>query len=154
MHYAFELAWILPSVAVPVAILVAITLTAFAVGIRVPDVAGRVDPKALSRTPPFDQPGVKELAPGRYEVAMIAQVFAFTPGEIRVKAGSEVTFEMTSRDVIHGVKISNSPVNVMVVPGQISRVTAKFDKPGEYLILCHEYCGSGHHVMAGRLIVE
>jgi cytochrome c oxidase subunit 2 len=102
----------------------------------------------------IDNPGIRELAPGRYEVAMVAQVFQFTPGEIRVPVGAKVTFELTSPDVIHGFKIENTPINVMVVPGQISRVTTTFTKPGEYLFVCHEYCGGGHHVMFGKVIVE
>jgi cytochrome c oxidase subunit II len=152
--YLFELAWILPSVAIPIAILVAVVLTAFAVGIRVPGIAGRIDPQAIAQTAPFDEPGVRELAPDRYEVAMVASVFQFTPNEIRVPAGARVTFSLTSRDVIHGLKIEGTPVNVMVIPGQISEVSATFDEPGEYLFVCHEYCGAGHHVMYGKVIVE
>lgn len=152
--YLFEVAWILPSVAIPIAMLVAITLTAFAIGMRVPTAAGRVDPKVINQTPPFDQPGLRELAPGKYEAAVIGQTFLFTPNEIRIKRGSEVTFLVTSRDVIHGFKIENTPINVMVVPGQISRLTTTFDTPGEYLIICHEYCGVGHHIMSGKVIVE
>jgi cytochrome c oxidase subunit II len=154
LGYLFELAWILPSVAIPIAILVAVVLTAFAVGIRVPSIVGRIDPQALAQTPPFNEPGLKELAPGQYEVAIIAQIFQFTPNEIRVPSGSEVTFELTSRDLIHGFKIEHTSVNVMVVPGQISKVTATFNEPGEYLIVCHEYCGGGHHAMFGKVIVE
>jgi cytochrome c oxidase subunit 2 len=154
LGYLFEVAWILPSVAIPISILVAIVLTAFAVGIRVPTAEGRVDPRALAQTAPFDEPGVRELAPGRYEVTVVAQVFQFNPGEITVPAGSKVTFELTSRDVVHGFKIEDTPVNVMVVPGQISKVTTTFDEPGEYLIVCHEYCGGGHHAMFGKVIVE
>ena len=30
----------------------------------------------------------------------------------------------------------------------------RFDEPGEYLLICHEYCGLGHHMMYGRIIVE
>ena len=30
----------------------------------------------------------------------------------------------------------------------------RFDEPGEHLLVCHEYCGIGHHTMAGRFIVE
>lgn len=152
--YLFEIAWILPSIAIPIAFLVAIVLTAFAVGIAVPGAAGRVDPKTLNTTAPFDKPGVRELAPGQYEVAVVSQVFNFTPGEIEVPVGSKVTFEVTSRDVIHGFKVVGTPVNMMVVPGQISRLTARFDRPGEYLIVCHEYCGGGHHLMAGKIIVK
>jgi cytochrome c oxidase subunit 2 len=50
--------------------------------------------------------------------------------------------------------IVGTPVNMMVVPGQISKLTVRFDRPGEYLIVCHEYCGSGHHVMSGKVIVR
>lgn len=136
--YIFEVAWILPSVAIPVAVTTAVVLTAFAVGIRVPDVAGRIEPKAIAVTAPFDQPGLRELAPGKYEAAIVAQVFLFTPNEIEIPAGSEVTFVLTSRDVIHGFKIVGTAVNMMVVPGQISKLTVRFDQPGEYLIVCRE----------------
>jgi cytochrome c oxidase subunit 2 len=154
LSYLFEIAWILPSVAIPISFLVALVLTAFAVGIAVPGVGGRIDPKAVSTTAPFDNPGLRELAPGRYEAVMVAQVFQFTPKDLEVPVGAKVTFILTSKDVIHGFKIENTPANVMVIPGQISRVTATFNKPGEYLILCHEYCGGGHHVMAGKIIVK
>jgi cytochrome c oxidase subunit 2 len=41
----------------------------------------------------------------------------------------------------------------MVIPGQVATITVEFDEPGEYGILCNEYCGSGHHDMEGKLIV-
>jgi cytochrome c oxidase subunit 2 len=152
--YIFEFVWILPSVAIPVAVITAVIITAFAVGIRVPDIAGRIDPVAINNVAPFNEPGVRELAPGRYEATLIAQTFLFTPNEIEIPAGSDVTFILTSRDVIHGFKIVGTSVNMMAVPGQISKMTAHFPEPGEYLILCHEYCGSGHHVMYGKIIVK
>ncbi|GAB4442028.1 MAG: cytochrome c oxidase subunit II [Chloroflexi bacterium OHK40] len=154
MGYLFEVAWILPSVAIPISVIVAVLITAFAVGIRVPDIAGRIEPKAIAATEPFDEPGLRELAPGKYEAAMVAQVFMFTPNEIEVPVGSEVTFVLTSRDVIHGFKIVGTPVNMMVVPGQISKMRFTFTRPGEYLIVCHEYCGGGHHAMSGKVIVR
>jgi cytochrome c oxidase subunit II len=126
LSYLFEIAWILPSIAIPAAMLVAIALTAFAMGVRVPSAAGRVDPKTLTQTAPFDQPGLRELAPGRYEAVLIAQTFLFEPKEIRVPQGAEVTFVISSKDVIHGLKIENTPINVMVVPGQVSRLTTTF----------------------------
>jgi cytochrome c oxidase subunit 2 len=42
----------------------------------------------------------------------------------------------------------------MIVPGQITKVTATFRKPGEYLIVCHEFCGGGHQAMFGKVIVK
>ena len=69
-------------------------------------------------------------------------------------AGAEVTFLATSTDVIHGIHIEDSRVNMMLIPGQIARNTYVFDEPGRYLMVCHEFCGSGHHIMSGEVIVE
>ncbi|MCG8468343.1 MAG: cytochrome C oxidase subunit II, partial [Gemmatimonadetes bacterium] len=69
-------------------------------------------------------------------------------------AGSEVTFISTSTDVIHGIHIERTRLNMMLIPGQISRNTYRFDEPGEHLLVCHEYCGLGHHVMSGKVVVE
>jgi cytochrome c oxidase subunit 2 len=71
-----------------------------------------------------------------------------------VPVGAKVTFVATSRDVTHGLYIGNTVVNMMMIPGQVGRFTYTFDRPGTYPILCHEYCGSGHHTMAGQVIVE
>lgn len=152
--YLYELAWILPSIAIPVGMLVALVVTAFGVGIHLPGNEGRVEPARVASTPPFDQPGVVQVGPGRYEVRMVAGIWIFAPNEIRVPAGSTVTFVATSRDVVHGLFIRGANVNVMLLPGQIARVTARFERPGEYPFLCHEYCGVAHHTMWGKVVVE
>jgi cytochrome c oxidase subunit 2 len=152
--YLYELAWILPSIAIPVGMLAALLVTAFGAGIHVPSVAGRIDPTRVTETAPFDQPGVVQTGPVSYEVRMIGQIWAFTPNEIRVPVGSTVTFVATSKDVIHGLFIPGANVNVMLIPGQISRVTARFDREGEFFMACHEYCGIAHHTMGGKIIVE
>jgi cytochrome c oxidase subunit 2 len=152
--YLYELAWILPSIAIPVGMLVALVVTAFGVGFHLPGHEGRVDPTKVAQTAPFDQPGVVQTGPGRYEVRMVAGIWSFTPGEVRVPAGSTVTFVATSRDVVHGLMVHKANVNVMLLPGQVARVTGRFDRPGEYPIICHEYCGVGHHTMWGKVVVE
>jgi cytochrome c oxidase subunit 2 len=152
--YLYELAWILPSIAIPVGMLSALLVTAFGAGIHVPSNAGRVDVATLGQTPPFDRLGLVEVAPLRYEVRLIARIWTFGTPEIRVPAGSTITFLATSRDVAHGLFIPKANVNVMLLPGQLSRVTARFTEPGEYTMMCHEYCGVAHHTMAGVIIVE
>lgn len=152
--YLYELAWILPSIALPVGMLAALLVTAFGAGIHVPSIAGRVDPTKVAETPPFDKPGVVQTGPLRYEVRLVGQIWSFTPNEIRVPVGATVTFVATSRDVIHGLFIPSANVNVMLIPGQIARVTARFDREGEFFMACHEYCGIAHHTMGGRVIVE
>lgn len=123
-------------------------------GLHLPTHGGRIDPQRAYQTPPFDQMGVRQVAPNEYEAIIVAQMFAFLPAEIRVPAGADVRFIATSADVIHGFNIEGTRVNMMLIPGQIARATYRFERPGEYLLICHEYCGSGHHTMAGRVIVE
>ena len=152
--YLYELAWILPSIAIPIGMLAALTVTAFGAGIHLPSHVGRVVPALVAQTTPFDTPGLKQTGPGRYEVVLTSQIWTFAPHEIRVPIGSTVTFIATSRDVVHGLLIPGARVNVMLLPGQIARVTTRFDRPGEYPMLCHEYCGIAHHTMWGKVIVE
>lgn len=152
--YYYELLWILPSLALPVGIFTILLLTTFGAQVHLPGDAGRIDPNKVDTTPPFDQPGVVQIGPGRYEVHMVGQVWSFDPAEIHVPAGAEVTFVATSSDVVHGLFIPHTHTNVMLLPGQISRVTAHFDQPGHYPFFCHEYCGIGHQTMSGEIVVE
>jgi cytochrome c oxidase subunit 2 len=57
-------------------------------------------------------------------------------------------------DVQHGVKILRTNVNMMILPGQVSTLSATFEEPGTYQFICHEYCGAAHHTMYGQIIVE
>jgi cytochrome c oxidase subunit II len=152
--YVYELAWILPSVVIPVGMLVALMVTAFGAGIHLPGDAGRIDPTKLAETAPFNEPGVVEVAPGHYEARLLAGIWYFTPNEIRVPVGSKVTFVATSRDVVHGFMLHYANLNLMLLPGRVARTTTQFDRPGEHLFICHEYCGIAHHTMFGRVIVE
>lgn len=122
--------------------------------IELPHPAGRIDPELLTVTPPFDAPGLVEVAPGRYQAVMRSSIWRFDPPTLTVPAGSTVEFLVATPDVIHGFRVLGTNVNVMVLPGEISRVVHTFDRPGEYLYICHEYCGIGHQAMYGVLTVE
>lgn len=129
-------------------------------GIRMPSPVGRVDPRALDQTE-FAQPGVRAMGNGAYTAVIVAEMWRFNigqptgqPADIRVPRGSEVTFVITSKDVTHGILIEEHNINLMLLPGQIGRETTRFDRPGVYHIICHEYCGPGHNRMVARIIVE
>lgn len=152
--YLFEIAWAIPSIAILVGMLVTLIFTAYAAGIHLPSDAGRVDPIKLSTTAPFDGLQVVQVGPRAYEVHLTGQTWSFTPNEIHVPAGSTVSFVATSRDVVHGLFIPRTTVNAMLLPGQVTRAVAHFERPGDYPIICHEYCGILHHMMAGKVIVR
>jgi len=113
-----------------------------------------IDPTKVAQTPPFDKPGLRKVADGVYEAYYVAQIFSFTPHTISVPAGSRVTFYVTSADVEHGFSIPETGVNAMVTPGWVSSVSYTFQKAGTYLLVCNEYCGSGHQLMAGQVEVK
>ena len=152
--------WIRISLIMVTVFAVAVAISSFAWGIQLPGYYQRIDPQTLNDpSSPFANPGLRELAPGKYEAYMTAQVWSFSPSELRIPAGSEVTFYVTARDVQHGFKIAETNINMMVLPGQISTLKATFKEPGTYNLLCHEYCGAGgptigHHTMYAQLIVE
>ena len=131
----------------------AIAMSITEADIHLPDKVERIDPNAVRTTDPFDKPGLRDLGEGRYEAVIIAQTWRWEPNSIEVPKGSTVTFKLTSPDVLHGFHIWNTAVNAMVIPGQITEVTQTFDDPGTYGVVCHEYCGTGHHEMYGEVVV-
>lgn len=152
--HTYEKAFLVTSAIMLVVFLAALGYAAFGMGYHLPSRAGEIDPARAAQTPPFDEPGVREVEPGRWEVVILARAWGFQPAEIRVPAGEPVTLIVTSVDVVHGLQIEGTRVNLMLLPGQISRLDYTFDEPGEHLLICHEYCGIGHHAMFGRVFVE
>jgi cytochrome c oxidase subunit 2 len=134
--------------------LVVLGFAAVAEGLRPPSHVETIDPRTVLDNPAFAERGVSTRPDGRIVVTGISMTFAFQPAEIRVPANRPITFRLTSSDVQHGFQIVGTNANTMVIPGYVSEFTTVFKRPGEYLIVCNEYCGLGHHIMSGKLIVE
>lgn len=101
-----------------------------------------------------EPPGLRQVAPGRYVAVVQAFNWEFVPKEIRVPAGSEVTFRARSSQDYHGFAIIETPIIMSLAQNEVRERTHTFETPGEYLIVCSEYCGGGHVAMMGRVIVE
>lgn len=149
----YERGWIIAAIALLVFFALAVMVAGTALGIQLPAPEARVDPNTVGQTGPFASPGLRELAPGKYEAYILAQIWLFNPRDITVPEGSQVTFYITSKDVQHGFKLEGTNVNMMIIPGQVSSLTYTADKPGTYNWVCHEYCGLGHAAMFGTLTV-
>ncbi|CAB4243020.1 Heme/copper-type cytochrome oxidase, subunit 2 [Methylacidimicrobium sp. AP8] len=149
------------SVIVLVAFLAALVYSAIVLAIVVPGNDGQIVPRkgetlfaAVARTKPFDQPGVHRTGPNRFDVVVLGQAWMFNPPAIELPVGAEVTFWGTSIDIDHGLEIPGTTVNLMLLPGQIGKQQYRFTRPGEYRMICHEYCGMLHHQMTGTLTVK
>lgn len=110
-------------------------------------------PTCITSMEPFDGGDVIERAQGRFEVHVLAMMWEFEPEEIEVPAGATLDLYLTSEDVLHGFQIPGTNVNLMAVPGAVNYAKVRFDEPGEYRIVCHEYCGTEHHSMAATINV-
>ena len=74
-----------------------------------------------------------------------------------VVAGRPVDFHVTTRDVNHGFAIYDSALQIVgqtqAMPGFDNVLRLTFERPGTYRVLCLEYCGLMHHVMASEITV-
>jgi heme/copper-type cytochrome/quinol oxidase subunit 2 len=80
--------------------------------------------------------------------------YGFSPDPVVVKKGDILKFDITSRDVTHGVYIKEYNINFAVKKGEHKRIEFFADKEGSFDIICSVYCGPGHSKMKGKLIVE
>ncbi|MDX5475455.1 MAG: cytochrome c oxidase subunit II [Bacillaceae bacterium] len=149
-----EVVWLVLSFGILIGAMFITGYQTFALGMGPPSGMETIDPQKVDETAPFDNPGLKQIGENEYELVMTLQIFSFTPNNIEIPAGATVHFIMTSKDVIHGIQIAGTNMNAMVTPGHIQRITQKFDTPGEYLVLCNEYCGVGHQLMATTITVK
>lgn len=160
MHiHNYEKLWLGLGLLLIVGFIATITYGAVGAGVTMVDESGdTLDPNNLGNHSEFapEERGVEQVGPNEYDVHIVAQQFAFMPGTaqpITVPANSTVNFHVTSADVIHGFSVVGTNANAMVIPGEVSEITVESGEPGDYGIVCHEYCGQGHHDMAGTMEV-
>jgi len=152
--HRYEKIWLAIAIAMLVFAIVYSGYQTFALGQGPPSGVGTIDPDKVEETAPFDQPGVYEVGENEYDVIMTLQTFSFDPNEIEIPVGATVHFFMTSKDVVHGFQIVGTNLNAMVMPGHVQEATHTFNKPGEYLAVCNEYCGTGHQLMSMTITVK
>jgi cytochrome c oxidase subunit 2 len=73
--------------------------------------------------------------------------------EIHVPVDKPVLIYLSSKDVIHSLKILAMRVTQDAIPGLRIPVTFTPTKIGRYQIECAQLCGNGHAAMAGGFIV-
>lgn len=132
-----------------------ITLDALFDGINPPSKVETIDSARLHLSEEFseDNLGVQIDDKGHITVRMVAGRYSFFPKHIAVPAETELTFRWVSMDVLHGVHIPMTNMSTMIVPGYVAEITTTFPKPGEYPMLCNEYCGLGHNHMWSNVSV-
>jgi cytochrome c oxidase subunit II len=132
-----------------------IVMDAFFHGVNPPSKVETIDSARLHLSKEFAENnlGVQVDDKGAIVIRMVAGRYSFFPKHISVPAETKLTFRWVSMDVLHGVHIPMTNMSTMIVPGYVAEITTTFPKPGEYPVLCNEYCGLGHNHMWSNISV-
>lgn len=80
------------------------------------------------------------------------------PSTITVSVNNDIQFNVTAFDVNHNFAVYNSDgavvTQVQAMPGYVNKLRYTFNEPGDYTVLCLEYCGISHAFMVGTIHVE
>lgn len=74
--------------------------------------------------------------------------------EIHIPAGRRVYLGLSSTDVIHSLWIPALAGKVDMIPGRMTGLALKADRPGVYRAQCAEYCGEQHAKMALHVVAH
>lgn len=91
--------------------------------------------------------------PSGGDIYLIARIWNWSP-ILKLKKGETYRLHLSSLDLQHGFSVYPINMNFMVLPGYVYVLTITPTEEGEYTVLCNEYCGVGHHLMVGKIIVS
>jgi cytochrome c oxidase subunit 2 len=150
-----ERRWAIASVVLIAFILAVIAFTGIHWASMPPSGIEPIDPTTLHVSGEFieENLGAHIRSDGSVIVRLIGQQYSFNPQCTVVPVRTKVTFRGTSADVVHGFLVAGTNANAMLVPGYITTFTTEFSRVGEYLMPCHEFCGTGHAAMWARIRV-
>lgn len=150
-----ELRWAAIAGAVVAVILVAVITAGIGLHMSPPSNVETIDPKTLHIRGEFVEAnlGTRVEPGGQIVTRIVTAQFAFVPRCVVVPVNRAVTLRLASPDVLHGILVTGTNVNTMVVPGYVSQVHTVFTHTGELLMPCHEFCGLGHSQMLATVRV-
>ncbi len=109
-----------------------------------------VDEYTVRNEGPRNYPVVKPQPGG--DVYMVGRLWDWWP-IVELKVGETYRFHLSSLDWQHGFSLQPANINIQVLPKYEHIVSFTPNKSGEYSVICNEYCGIGHHMMIGKILV-
>jgi cytochrome c oxidase subunit II len=94
---------------------------------------------------------IVEPPPGA-DVYLLGRMWSWYP-VLKLRKGVEYTLHLSSKDVNHGFSLYPVNINFQVVPGYDYGLKIVPSAAGDFGVICNEFCGVGHHMMLGKVIV-
>jgi cytochrome c oxidase subunit 2 len=115
---------------------------------RYPGPDGVLGAAAVKYVTPDNSLGLDPLDPfGRDDLLVEA-------GDLHLPLDRPVKIVLRSKDVLHDFYVPEFRAKMDLVPGIVTYFWMTPTKAGTFDILCAELCGTGHHEMRGRVVVE
>lgn len=95
---------------------------------------------------------IVEPPPGG-DAYLLARMWQWYP-ILKLKEGQTYRLHITSNDLQHGFSLLPVNMNFQILPGYDHVLTVTPTAKGDYQVVCNEFCGIGHHLMTGKIIVE
>lgn len=101
-----------------------------------------------------EEKGIPIVAPPPgAEIYLLGRMWSWSP-ILKLKKGAQYTLHLSSADLNHGFSLYPVNLNFQVVPGYDYGLRVVPSKSGDFRIICNEFCGIGHHLMVGKVIVD
>ncbi len=94
---------------------------------------------------------VVEPPPGA-DVYLLARMWQWYP-VLKLKKGAQYTLHLSAIDINHGFSLFPVNLNFQVIPGYDYALKITPNSAGDFRIICNEFCGIGHHIMVGKVLV-
>lgn len=94
---------------------------------------------------------VVEVAPGG-DAYLVGQMWRWYP-VLKLKKDQTYRLHVGAVDLQHGFSLQPLNMNFQAVPGYDHVLTITPTSTGEFPIICNEFCGIGHHMMTGKIVV-
>jgi cytochrome c oxidase subunit 2 len=95
---------------------------------------------------------IAQPSPGS-DAYLLARMWQWYP-ILKLKEGQTYRLHVSSADLQHGLCLLPMNMNFQVLPGYDHILTITPTSKGNYQVICNEFCGIGHHLMTGRILVE
>lgn len=91
--------------------------------------------------------------PAGSDVYLLGRQFQWYP-ILELKKGQTYKIHLSSTDVQHGFSLQPLNMNFQALPGYDYVIRLTPTEAGEFYVVCNEFCGLGHHLMSGKIIVK
>jgi cytochrome c oxidase subunit 2 len=104
------------------------------------------------RTPPKDALEIRVT--GQKWRWLFTYPNGLTDDVLHVPLDTSIRLLVSSNDVVHSLYVPALRAKVEAIPGRVTDLWFRSSRPGEFPIVCAEYCGSSYFAMRTRLVVH